>query len=82
VIRAEEESFGRTLDRGLKRFGEAAASGTVSREAAFELYDTYGFPLDMTQLLAAERGRGRRRGRVRGADGPQRERGRAAQKRR
>ena len=58
VIRAEEESFGRTLERGLKRFEVAAqASGKqISGQDAFELYDTYGFPLDMTQLLALERG--------------------------
>jgi len=56
AIRSEEESFGRTLDRGLQIFTKAAASGAVSGPAAFELYDTYGFPLDMTQLLAAERG--------------------------
>jgi len=57
VIRAEEESFGRTLERGLALFnskvqGQASVPGTL----AFELYDTYGFPLDMTQLLATERG--------------------------
>ena len=100
VIRSEEESFGRTMDRGLQLFGKAAdslqfkveksvtrelsiqsdaLSGDVLKKAdrtiettvrekvlgepivvpgsvAFELYDTYGFPLDMTQLLAAERG--------------------------
>jgi alanyl-tRNA synthetase len=56
AIRAEEESFGRTLDKGLQIFNKAAADGEISGEAAFELYDTYGFPLDMTQVLAAERG--------------------------
>jgi len=65
VIRSEEESFGRTLDRGLEVFnqffarGSASAAGQVGTfpgKDAFELYDTYGFPLDMTQLLAAERG--------------------------
>ena len=56
VIRAEEESFGRTLERGLQIFTKAAGAGAVSGATAFELYDTYGFPLDMTQLLAAERG--------------------------
>ena len=65
AIRAEEESFGRTLDRGLVHFGVAIGSvryGSTTdvhafpAKAAFELYDTYGFPLDMTQLLAAERG--------------------------
>lgn len=60
VIRSEEESFGRTLDRGLalfyKAFDANSASSKVEGALAFELYDTYGFPLDMTQLLAAERG--------------------------
>ncbi len=59
AIRAEEESFGRTLDRGLQLFTARLAEGQtqpVSGATAFELYDTYGFPLDMTQLLAAERG--------------------------
>ncbi|MDB6113531.1 MAG: alaS, partial [Lacunisphaera sp.] len=56
AIRAEEESFGRTLDKGLQIFNKAAIDGEISGEAAFELYDTYGFPLDMTQVLAAERG--------------------------
>lgn len=64
VIRSEEESFGRTIDRGLAKFNLAhgnAAYGSgqykvISGKDAFELYDTYGFPLDMTQLLATERG--------------------------
>ena len=56
VIRSEEESFGRTIDRGLQIFNKAASAGSVTGAAAFELYDTYGFPLDMTQLLATERG--------------------------
>jgi alanyl-tRNA synthetase len=62
VIRSEEESFGRTLDRGLAIFERATESETtrsprgVSGATAFELYDTYGFPLDMTELLATERG--------------------------
>jgi len=56
VIRSEEESFGRTIDRGLQIFNKAAAGGNIAGAAAFELYDTYGFPLDMTQLLATERG--------------------------
>ncbi|MBC8012448.1 MAG: alanine--tRNA ligase, partial [Burkholderiales bacterium] len=57
VIKSEEESFGRTLDRGLAIFVKAAAGASVIPGAlAFELYDTYGFPLDMTQLLATERG--------------------------
>ncbi len=59
VIRSEEESFGRTLDRGLALFNSqlsALSSQLFPGRAAFELYDTYGFPLDMTQLLATERG--------------------------
>jgi len=62
VIRAEEESFGRTLDRGIELFSEHAAhranasGGKFPGEIAFLLYDSYGFPLDMTQLLASERG--------------------------
>jgi alanyl-tRNA synthetase len=60
AIRAEEESFGRTLDRGLAIFEKATAETrpgvAVTGALAFELYDTYGFPLDMTQLLATERG--------------------------
>lgn len=55
VIRSEEESFGRTLDRGLQIFTKAASAGKITGQAAFELYDTYGFPLDMTELLATER---------------------------
>ena len=62
VIRAEEESFGRTLDRGIELFSEHAEKGANASggkfpgEIAFLLYDSYGFPLDMTQLLASERG--------------------------
>ncbi|MBN9399836.1 MAG: alanine--tRNA ligase ['Candidatus Kapabacteria' thiocyanatum] len=58
VMKAEEESFLATLERGLVRF-EALANehaGTIPGWDAFELYDTYGFPLDLTQLLARERG--------------------------
>jgi alanyl-tRNA synthetase len=57
VIREEEESFIRTLDRGIALFEEAAADKrAISADDAFKLYDTYGFPLDLTQLMAAERG--------------------------
>ena len=65
VIKSEEESFGRTLERGLALFEKsvgraatplAAVPLSVPGSLAFELYDTYGFPLDMTQLLATERG--------------------------
>jgi alanyl-tRNA synthetase len=53
VIFEEEASFLRTLDKGLKRI-EGLQS--ISGEQAFELYDTYGFPLDLTSLIARERG--------------------------
>ena len=58
VIRAEEESFNQTLDRGLNHFEKSvsAMEGTeISGTDAFKLYDTYGFPLDLTQLMARER---------------------------
>ncbi len=62
VIQAEETSFGRTLDRGLELFAAAAdradgkAVRTICGDDAFMLYDTYGFPLDLTELMARERG--------------------------
>ncbi|MBU2595974.1 MAG: alanine--tRNA ligase, partial [Planctomycetes bacterium] len=58
VIKSEEESFGRTLDRGIEIFAAAAekakSTGIVSGDDAFQLYDTFGFPLDLTQLMARE----------------------------
>ena len=62
LIRAEEESFAKTLGRGLSRFGELAeeverSGGRVLPGAeAFELYATYGFPRDLVELMARERG--------------------------
>ncbi len=62
VIEAEESSFGRTLDRGLEIFSDAAAKAetsdtkTITGQDAFQLYDTFGFPVDLTQLMARERG--------------------------
>ena len=62
VIESEEESFGRTLDRGIEIFNSAAKRAQKSKdkvingEDAFQLYDTYGFPLDLTELMAEERG--------------------------
>ncbi|RPI18768.1 MAG: alanine--tRNA ligase [Ignavibacteriae bacterium] len=62
VIQAEEESFNVTLDRGIHLFNEVAdaVEDTTNKvfpgEEAFKLYDTYGFPLDLTQLMANERG--------------------------
>ncbi|MGN6639161.1 MAG: alanine--tRNA ligase [Mucilaginibacter sp.] len=59
VIFEEEVAFLRTLENGLDRFDTAMASATekiISGEAAFELSDTFGFPLDLTELLAREAG--------------------------
>lgn len=59
VIFEEETSFLRTLEKGLKRMENIRTemkSGIISGEVAFELYDTYGFPLDLTSLIARERG--------------------------
>ncbi|MCG8344644.1 MAG: alanine--tRNA ligase [Chlorobiales bacterium] len=62
IIRSEEESFLLTLDRGIEIFGEitaalkAAEKRVVKGEDAFRLYDTYGFPLDLTRLMADEEG--------------------------
>ncbi|QQS03075.1 MAG: alanine--tRNA ligase [Fibrobacterota bacterium] len=59
VIRSEEERFGRTLDQGLDRFRKAAESavdGVISGDDVFKLYDTYGFPVDLTEQMALERG--------------------------
>ena len=59
VIQAEEVAFNHTLDRGLTHFDKisAAAKGNeIVGAEAFKLYDTYGFPLDLTQLMAQERG--------------------------
>ncbi|MEN9537641.1 MAG: alanine--tRNA ligase, partial [Verrucomicrobiota bacterium] len=60
VIRIEEESFNRTLDKGIALFEDEAsklkAGGVISGAIAFRLYDEQGFPLDLTQLMARERG--------------------------
>lgn len=66
-LQDEEDSFGKTLDRGIALFDEAADRAKhrlagdakrprISAEDAFQLHDTYGFPLDLTQLMAEERG--------------------------
>jgi alanyl-tRNA synthetase len=56
VVREEEEAFLRTLEKGLKRIDELMQSskGVIPGTAAFELYDTYGFPIDLTRLIASE----------------------------
>ena len=60
TIRAEEESFNRTLDRGIELFrdetGKLGNTTQLSGTFAFKLYDTYGFPLDLTELMAREAG--------------------------
>jgi len=62
VIRAEEERFSATLEQGMEKFnsiagGLVAAKGkTVAGKDVFALYDTYGFPMDLTRLLAEEKG--------------------------
>jgi alanyl-tRNA synthetase len=57
VILEEEKSFLRTLEEGLKRFDTILQKdGVIDGKAAFELYDTYGFPIDLTRLMAAEKG--------------------------
>jgi len=56
VIRDEEVSFGRTIEQGAAHFAEAAQAGRIAAEDAFKLHDTYGFPIDLTQIMAAEHG--------------------------
>jgi alanyl-tRNA synthetase len=54
VVKEEEEAFLRTVEKGLAMLNEA--SSDISGEEAFKLYDTYGFPIDLTKLVAAEKG--------------------------
>jgi alanyl-tRNA synthetase len=66
TTRAEEERFLATIDEGMARFdriappastqGSSALRGTISGDDAFRLYDTFGFPIDLTELMARERG--------------------------
>ncbi len=59
VIREEEASFLRTLDQGLQLLENVVAEtkgSTVSGTKAFELYDTFGFPIDLTALILREKG--------------------------
>lgn len=60
VIANEEKTFERTLDRGLQLFDKICESGQsiIPGEAIFKLYDTFGFPVDLTAILAKERSRG------------------------
>lgn len=60
VVKEEEDAFLRTLDKGLKRIDDmlATSAASVSKEmegkAVFELFDTFGFPIDLTRLIASE----------------------------
>ena len=60
TIRTEEESFNKTLDRGIDLFheevGKMGDKKELTGEFTFKLYDTYGFPLDLTELMAREAG--------------------------
>ncbi len=54
VVKEEEDAFLRTVDKGLSMLNEATLD--ISGEEAFKLYDTFGFPLDLTKLVATEKG--------------------------
>ncbi len=58
IIKAEEESFNKTLDRGIELFESIAKKGNkqISGEDVFKLYDTFGFPVDLTNVMAEEKG--------------------------
>ena len=64
VVKEEEEGFLRTLDKGLKRIGDiidflfldTTKPRIIDGKQAFELFDTYGFPIDLTRLIASENG--------------------------
>src|SRR6266851_1147811 len=83
VTRAEEDRFLETIEGGLRRLDELQGTGTatISGEDAFKLYDTYGFPLDLTQMIAAERGQRVDAAGFEGALAGQRGRSRAARER-
>ena len=57
VLKNEKIKFNRTLEKGLKEFERAIANieeGTINKDIAFKLYDTYGFPIEFTEELASE----------------------------
>ncbi|HEY1584070.1 MAG TPA: alanine--tRNA ligase, partial [Polyangia bacterium] len=60
VSTAETEAFARTIDRGMRlldeQFGKLKKGATLPGETVFKLYDTYGFPVDLTRVIADERG--------------------------
>ncbi len=57
IIQSEERAFLHTLENGLRRFADLKVeNGTIAGADAFELYDTFGFPIDLTRLMATEKG--------------------------
>jgi alanyl-tRNA synthetase len=80
VTRAEEERFLETIEGGLSRLEELKSTKAISGEDAFKLYDTYGFPIDLTQMIAGERGQAVDAEGFEHALGQQRRRSRAARK--
>jgi len=60
MVDAEDQSFRRTIDRGMRlldeQFGKLKKGATLPGETVFKLYDTYGFPVDLTRVIAEERG--------------------------
>src|SRR5207247_10676233 len=56
VTRAEAERFFDRIEGGLERLEQLQGAKTISGAEAFKLYDTFGFPIDLTQLIAGERG--------------------------
>ncbi len=57
VILGEEKAFLNTLEKGINRFNSLdTSSGKISGKDAFELFDTFGFPIDLTRLMASENG--------------------------
>jgi alanyl-tRNA synthetase len=57
VVKEEEDAFLKTLDKGLKRIDDiiSISAQQIEGKAAFELFDTFGFPLDLTRLIASEK---------------------------
>ncbi|MEC8330050.1 MAG: alanine--tRNA ligase, partial [Verrucomicrobiota bacterium] len=81
TLAEEESNFNKTLDRGMQLFESTVEnSKTFSPKDAFKLYDTYGFPIDLTALLCRERGITLDESAVEDCMQAQRERARAAQK--
>jgi alanyl-tRNA synthetase len=86
ALKAEEEGFAATLDRGIALFEDVAAAAardggkTFPGDQAFKLYDTFGFPIDLTRLMAAEKGLATDEAGFEALMAAQRERGRAARK--